>query len=426
MALLKLNLNLAQQFADLTLMGYFRSDYSPTKTGGAGADTLLGDDHSNKNDKLYGGAGDDVLLGGEGDDWLEGGAGKDVLNGGSGHDVASYINSPDAVRIHMGTSFPYDADPSNPVEGDSIGDTFIEIEQVNGSLYDDMITGDGNANDLYGYNGNDKLFGSVGADNLFGMEGNDYLEGGPGEDTVEGGAGDDTIMGGTGNDHIYGGAGNDTLYGDGENAYWKGDGDTNYIHGGDGNDTIIGSHRVDYLWGEDGVDKIKGGAGTDFIDGGDGDDVLEGEEGNDTLIGGADQDVLYGGAGNDSLEGGQGNDVLFGGEGVDTYAWSTGNDQYYGDAKALQTADIFQFSVWGDNGDDQVLNFDRTNDILELKGSTKDFNYLTVNHTAEGWLQLDFAGGGSVTFVGNADLATVTSMPHLNILANVKYDDGMA
>jgi Ca2+-binding RTX toxin-like protein len=180
------------------------------------------------------------------------------------------------------------------------------------------------------------------------------------------------------------------------------------------------------LFGDDGADKIKGGSGNDNIVGGDGADVIEGEWGNDTLDGGKDQDTIYGGAGDDSLMGGAGNDVLFGGEGADTYHWEIGNDQLYGDAKALKTADIFEFKVWGDNGDDQVLNFDRTNDVLVLLGATKNGNDMTVNHTAEGWLQLDFAGGGSVSFIGNTDLATVQSVAHLNILANVQYDNGMA
>jgi Ca2+-binding RTX toxin-like protein len=436
MPLLKFTSTLGQQFADLTLMGFYRSNFGTTKTGGAGADTLFGDDNfHNKDDKLDGGAGDDMLIGGAGNDWLVGGAGKDILSGGSGHDVASYINSPDAIHISLlnqeeAAQATQDGNPDNPVQADSVGDVLSEIEQINGSLYDDYIAGDKYDETFYGYDGNDTLYGQDGADSLYGMQGQDYVNGGVGNDTLDGGAGDDTIKGERGDDHIYGGAGNDTLYGDGETQYVPQNGlpeaETNIIYGGAGNDTIIGGDDVDYLFGDDGVDKIKGGSGNDSIVGGDGADVIEGEWGNDNLVGGNDQDTIYGGAGDDRLSGDGGNDVLIGGEGTDKYYWSTGNDQYYGDAKALQTADLFQFSVWGDNGDDQILNFDRTNDVLELKGATKNGNDLMVNHTAEGWLQLDFAGGGSVTFVGNADLATVTSVPHLNILANVKYDDGMA
>jgi Ca2+-binding RTX toxin-like protein len=436
MPLLNISPKLAQQFADLTLMGFYRNGFGTTKTGGVGADTLLGDgSFHNKNDKLEGGAGDDTLIGGAGDDWLVGGAGKDILTGGSGHDVASYINSPDAIHISLLSQdeqqATQDGNPDNPIQADSVGDVLSEIEQINGSLYDDYIAGDKYDETFYGYDGNDTLYGQDGADQLYGMQGHDYINGGVGNDTLDGGAGDDTIKGERGNDHIYGGDGNDTLEGDGEVQYVPENGipdgpDINVIYGGAGNDKITGGNDVDYLFGDDGADKIKGGAGNDSIVGGDGDDVIEGEWDNDDLVGGNGQDTIYGGAGDDRLFGDSGNDVLIGGEGVDNYYWSKGNDQYYGDAKALQTADLFQFSVWGDNGDDQILNFDRTNDVLELKGATKNGNDLIVNHTADGWLQLDFAGGGSVTFVGNADLATVTSVPHLNILANVKYDDGMA
>jgi Ca2+-binding RTX toxin-like protein len=52
-------------------------------TGGAGADTLVGNDADNE---LDGGAGDDALAGGGGNDGLEGGAGRDTVDGGGGRD----------------------------------------------------------------------------------------------------------------------------------------------------------------------------------------------------------------------------------------------------------------------------------------------------------------------------------------------------
>jgi Ca2+-binding RTX toxin-like protein len=52
-------------------------------TGGAGADTLVGNSSDNEFD---GGAGDDAISGGDGNDGLSGGAGRDTIDGGAGRD----------------------------------------------------------------------------------------------------------------------------------------------------------------------------------------------------------------------------------------------------------------------------------------------------------------------------------------------------
>jgi hypothetical protein len=48
---------------------------------------------------------------------------------------------------------------------------------------------------------------------------------------------------------------------------------------------------------------------------------------------------------------------------------------------------------------------------------------VSIGHTANGWLQLNFAGGGSVSFVGNDELANVNTMTQLNNLVDVHYDN---
>ena len=74
----------------------------------------------------------------------------------------------------------------------------------------------------------------------------------------------------------------------------------------------------------------------------------------------------------------------------------------------------------------ETFEFDRTNDILDLMGATKNGGDVGVSHTDEGWLKLDFEGGGSVSFIGNQDLAAVQTMTQLNLVANVQYADGLA
>ena len=145
-----------------------------TLRGDVGANTLLG---GSGNDSLFGSGGDDVLIGdigndnlngGDGDDILIGGAGADALDGGSGVDTASYQNAASGVR----------ADLSNVGSlGDANGDTYVGIENIFGSNFNDTLQGNSNANELFGGAGNDTLFGWQGQDTLIGGAGNDLIYG---------------------------------------------------------------------------------------------------------------------------------------------------------------------------------------------------------------------------------------------------------
>ena len=53
---------------------------------------------------------------------------------------------------------------------------------VQGSVFNDTITGDGGDNWLYGLDGDDTLYGNAGADVIFGNGGSDILTGGSGAD----------------------------------------------------------------------------------------------------------------------------------------------------------------------------------------------------------------------------------------------------
>ena len=142
-------------------------------TGTAGNDLLEG---LQGNDTLVGDAGNDTLLGQDGDDLLVGGAGSDVLDGGAGIDTASYVGATAAVTASLATGAG--------TAGFASGDSFISIENLLGSAFNDRLTGDGGANRLEG------------------AAGNDGLVGGGGNDTILGGAGQDTMTGGTGSDRF--------------------------------------------------------------------------------------------------------------------------------------------------------------------------------------------------------------------------------
>ncbi len=153
--------------------------------GSAFNDTLIG---NTKGNFLAGGEGDDTLAGGAGNDALVGGLGADVLNGGEGFDNAAYVYATSGVTVDLSNA-------ANNT-GEAFGDTFIGIEMVQGSLFDDTITGDTGDNWLYGYGGNDTVNGGAGADVIFGNDGSDILSGGAGSDTfyfLTGDTGTDTI-----------------------------------------------------------------------------------------------------------------------------------------------------------------------------------------------------------------------------------------
>ena len=174
--------------------------------GGPGDDVLVGGDG---NDKLRGAGGDDVLDGGSGSDRLLPEAGDDLVGGGPGSDIVDYLaaDGPVAVDLAAGTS-TYSAPDGTWIH------TLVLIEKVDGSAYDDVISGDGKRNVLRGKQGSDILSGGEGDDDLIGGTGDDELLGGAGDDLLKGQAEDDTLAGGDGDDRIVGGNGSDVLRGD--------------------------------------------------------------------------------------------------------------------------------------------------------------------------------------------------------------------
>ncbi len=195
--------------------------------GGAGADTLVGDNAAN------------VLIGG---------AGADMLTGNGGLDTASYRFATAGVSVSLLSG--------RGTAGDAAGDRLTSIEALEGGRGNDM---------LYGSNANDTLTGNAGDDRLEAYAGDDALDGGAGNDVLYGQAGDDWLDGGIGNDQLYGGAGSDQLY------------------GGDGDDILDGVFDNDVLFGGAGNDTLYGGAGDDVIYGGAGNNILFGGAGADTF-----------------------------------------------------------------------------------------------------------------------------------------------
>jgi Ca2+-binding RTX toxin-like protein len=225
--------------------------------GGRGNDRLLGG--AGSFDVVLGEAGNDDVLGVGGFDVLEGGPGDDLVDGGLGSfDVVSffYASGPVTVDLLTGTA-----------TGGEGSDTLEAVEQVEGSQFNDQLTGDAGPNIFYAHGGDDLVDGGGGLDWI------SFIFA-PGPVIVDLAAGTAT---------------------------------------GNGADTLTGLERVS---GSRFNDTITGDAGPNEIDGDMGDDVLSGADGDDSLIGGDGNDLLDGGNGNDSLDGGPGTDTCTNGENV--------------------------------------------------------------------------------------------------------------
>jgi Ca2+-binding RTX toxin-like protein len=135
--------------------------------------------------KVEGRGGNDWLWGQGGNDILVGGVGGDLLDGGTGNDTASYEDAfPQEATISGIYLFFGDLGSAT---GEAAGDSFLSIENITGTAYDDVIGWDSGNNVINGGGGNDRLFGGAGNDTLIGGTGNDryaYTGAGFGNDTI--------------------------------------------------------------------------------------------------------------------------------------------------------------------------------------------------------------------------------------------------
>ncbi|AXJ03921.1 calcium-binding protein [Pseudomonas fluorescens] len=133
----------------------------------------------------YGNDGDNVIVSGAGNDVLLGGAGADRFEGGAGVDTVSYEDSTEGLSISLGWG---------PQSGIALYDTYIDIENLRGSHFNDVLQGDGGDNILEGGAGDDFIHGGAGADILYGGLASGLDGEAPQNDTLIGGDGDDTYV----------------------------------------------------------------------------------------------------------------------------------------------------------------------------------------------------------------------------------------
>jgi Ca2+-binding RTX toxin-like protein len=374
-------------------------------TGTSSAETLTG---TNDADQIDGLEGDDILIGG---------IGADALTGGAGIDTASYEDNWGAVfaNLNIGQGF------GNAAQGD----TYFGIENLLGSIYNDILVGDSGTNRLDGGDGDDSLTGSVGAD---------LLVGGNGIDTASYEDNWGAVFINLNIGQGFGNAAQGDTYSSIENLkgsifddFFIGTLGANRLDGADGNDILVGSVGADQLVGGNGTDTasyednwgavfINLNIGQGFGNAAQGDtyDSIENVNGSifdDFIIGTLGGNRLDGGSGNDTLVGNVGADVLAGGIGTDTASYEDnwgavfvnlaagagfGNaaqgDTYTGIENL--TGSIFDDALFGD-GAANLLNGGGGNDILDGAGG---------HDVLQG-------GGGidtfSIAMIGAADIDTI-------------------
>lgn len=320
---------------------------------------------ANTSETLTGTAGSDTLDGGDGNDTLIGGAGADRLIGGSGIDTADYSNAGAAVFVDLTAGAGY--------TGDAAGDSLSGIENLTGSIYNDLLYGGPNGSVILGGDGNDRLLGRAGADTLDGGNGVDevnyyYSNAGVNVNlatlTASGGHATGDVL--ISVENLVGSATMaDVLIGQSLN---------NLIYAYGGDDSVVGG---------DGNDTLNGGAGADTLDGGNGSDTTDftyissgvfvdmgvgrgytGEATGDAyisienIIGSSGNDLIYASGAGGIISAADGNDRLLGRGGLDTLDGGNGIDEvnYYYSSTGV-SVDLNTMSVsGGDAAGDIILN----------------------------------------------------------------------
>ena len=158
--------------------------------GSDGDDTMDGGDGD---DNIHGDADDDTLLGGAGNDYLSAGGGVNSLDGGLGADALIAWGGPSDTVTYISRTAP----------------VTVTVSDTTGALppADDGEAGEGDnvigAETVIGGSGSDSLTGTDRPSRLFGRAGNDMLDGAGGNDHLDGGSANDRVFGDTGADYLF-------------------------------------------------------------------------------------------------------------------------------------------------------------------------------------------------------------------------------
>ncbi len=323
------------------------------------------------------------------------------------------------------------ATPANNT-GAASKDRYVDIDHLNGSVYNDKLEGDAKNNSLFGDKGSDILLVSNGTDTLNGGDGLDLLSFERFTSTVNltltaNGSGSYTF--GTGNTVSYvsmegliGGSGNDTLTGN--------DAD-NVIVGGAGNDSLSGNKGNDTFVGGAGADTFNGGDGTDVVDYSNAGNITVNLQATTNATGDASGDrffsiekfvgsLSFGNTfiGNSSTANSMNlNEILVGGNADDVFHASLGADSYYGGI-GNDTLDYQFKSGYGTNSTNSTKGIDITVDSFICDASGNAIAPLTKFAT-----KIGYAGYNTVTTLTKLSVTSETSITETKIVNNSNGQD---
>lgn len=293
------------KFAD-TLIG---NALANSFRGGAGADNIDGGDGIDRASYAYsatavdvdlsragpqigGDAAGDILTniedleGSDHADHLVGNAARNVIAGGKGADYIDGGDARDFVDYRGSSSVNIDLNRATQIGADAEGDQLVNIENVRGTVFDDIIVGTYTGNELIGDGGNDFINGGGGNDILKGMTGDDTITT-QSQGYADGGSGVDTLIINFDNRDPFDGV---QVYINSNNYL-----STRYLSDYDppaGYNVSAENFEQFHLTGTQWSDGLMGGSGKDILNGAGGDDYITGGIG----------DTLDGGEGRDSIE----------------------------------------------------------------------------------------------------------------------------
>lgn len=301
-----------------TINGTAQND---TLYGTDGIDEIFGNDGD---DRIYDGAGSDIVYGGAGKDRFYAGDGADSYDGGVGLlDEVRYTTAAEGLTIDL----------SDPFSGTGIarGDSFVNVERLRGSEFDDVVIGGSGVAIINAEAGDDVIVdGAV----------KNYLTGGDGADTFQ------MIAGDGHEDRIF----DFTLSEDTLDLSLWGVGDLSqltFTEGANGTYLLISFEEESVRLNGYSAADIASFDETVFVfdpNAPTGDGVVVGTSGNDVIdssyvdqdgdtindLGqliqaGDGSDTVFDGAGDDIVEGGAGRDYFFAGDGADAYDGGSDN-----------------------------------------------------------------------------------------------------
>ncbi|WP_343521273.1 calcium-binding protein, partial [Sphingomonas sp.] len=386
---------------------------------------------------VNGGEGGDIFGDNGGTNWLK-------MNGGAGNDrwiasEASRLTS--FIWVHFNGGDGVDTlDFRNMLAGVDVDIQALRyfhsnVENIDGSAFDDEFVGSNLDNVIQGMDGDDVIFGVRGADVLVGGNGNDRLDGGFDADYMVGGLGDDTYVIDEVMDRVIelAGEGTDTIrvnftyslrdvienltlygttaidgFGNGSGNVITGNGAANKLYSGSGTD----DHGAD-------IDSLSGGGGDDLLSIGYGDSA-DGGAGRDGLrisLRGATTGVTL-----DMRALTEGQSMTFAGgtlTGIEYVAHVTGtafSDQFLvhtqsglltleagdGDDVVSNIATVIEF--FGGNGDDRFIS-GSGGDYVDGGAGVDTVDYR--NASGGLWVQLEGAAPGSAGFGGGDTLVGI-------------------